>query len=180
MDEKEFRGEMKLITYDEGDEGGDFLKAVENLKIIDKNRAKSMLKDVTTGEFAWQSDHVLALYRVSSEEFDGINTMKYKQVPFKKASLDSEDCFIADLGVDIWIWQGKTANVKEKVRAMQFAREFDADRAGAQMPKVFLEGEPEETEFLGHGTASRRHQLGYGESRYPAGHDPFMDLACPG
>ncbi|MHA1718471.1 MAG: hypothetical protein ACTSXK_03030, partial [Promethearchaeota archaeon] len=50
-------------------------------------------------------------------------------------------------GVDIWVWQGSTSNVKEKVKAMQFAREFDADRAGDQRPKVFMENDGDE-EFL--------------------------------
>ena len=138
-DGKVFNGAAKIITYDEGDEAPEFLAKLENLKILDKNLAKSMLKDVKTGEFAGQADHVNALYRISSEEYNGINAMKYVQVPFEKKSLDSEDCFIADLGVDIWVWQGKDSNVKEKVKAIQYAREFDIDRAGEQRPKVFIE-----------------------------------------
>ncbi len=146
-DGKVFNGAAKIITYDQGDEAPEFLVKLENLKIIDKNLAKSMLKDVKTGEFAGQADHVNALYRISSEEYNGINAMKYVQVPLEKKSLDKEDCFIADLGVDIWVWQGKDSNVKEKVKAMQYAREFDADRSGAQQPKVFID-EADDEEFL--------------------------------
>jgi hypothetical protein len=142
-----FNGKAKIITYDEGDEKPELLALLKNLKILDKNLATTMLKDVTTGEFAFESDHINALYRISSEEFDGINAIKYKQVPFKESSLDSEDCFIADLGVDIWVWQGKESNVKEKVKAIQFAREFDIDRAGAQRPVVFMEGD-DDKQFL--------------------------------
>jgi len=142
-----FNGSAKILTYDEGDESPEFLAKIGGLKVLDKNLAKSMLKDVTTGEFAGQAEHVNALYRISSEEYEGINAIKYTQVPFEKSSLDSEDCFIADLGVDIWVWQGSTSNVKEKVKAMQFAREFDADRAGDQRPKVFMENDGDE-EFL--------------------------------
>ncbi|WP_371803390.1 hypothetical protein [Candidatus Lokiarchaeum ossiferum] len=146
-DGKVFNGAAKIITYDEGDEAPEFLARLKNLKILDKNLAKTMLKDVKTGEFADQANHVNALYRISSEEYNGINAMKYVQVPFEKKSLDSEDCFIADLGVDIWVWQGKDSNVKEKVKAIQYAREFDIDRAGDQRPKVFIEGADDE-EFL--------------------------------
>ncbi|WP_457556840.1 hypothetical protein [Candidatus Harpocratesius sp.] len=142
-----FNGQAKIITIDEGEESPEFMRLVQNLKILDKNLAKTMLKDVSTGEFAGQAEHVDALYRISSEEFDGINAIKYNQVPFERDSLDSEDCFIADLGVDIWIWQGKDSNVKEKVKAMQFAREFDADRAGAQRPRLFIDGEDDD-EFM--------------------------------
>ncbi len=143
-----FNGSAKIITYDEGDESAELLSKLGNLKIVDKNLAKSMFKDVSTGEFAGQAEHVNAVYRVSSEEYEGINAMKFVQVPFEKNSLDSEDCFIADLGVDVWVWQGKDANVREKVKAMQFAREFDADRAGDQRPKVFMENDGD-GEFLG-------------------------------
>ncbi len=143
-----FNGSAKILTYDEGDESPEFLSKIGGLKVLDKNLAKSMLKDVITGEFAGQAEHVNALYRISSEEFEGINAIKYIQVPFERSSLDSEDCFIADLGVDIWVWQGTATNVKEKVKAMQFAREFDADRAGGQRPKVFMENDGDE-EFMG-------------------------------
>ncbi|MHA1795173.1 MAG: hypothetical protein ACTSUK_03615, partial [Promethearchaeota archaeon] len=118
-DGEAFNGQAKIITLDQGDETPEFMKFVKNLKILDKNLAKTMLKDVSTGEFAGQADHIDALYRISSEEFEGINAIKYIQVPFERSSLDSEDCFIADLGVDLWVWQGKDSNVKEKVKAMQ-------------------------------------------------------------
>ncbi|MHA1585403.1 MAG: hypothetical protein ACTSWL_09120 [Promethearchaeota archaeon] len=143
-----FHGGAQIITYDEGDEPPEFLKKLNGLKIIDKNLSKSMLKDVSTGEFADQADHVNALYRVSSEEFDGMDAIKFVQVPFKKESLDGEDAFLADLGVDLWVWQGKDCNVREKVKVMQFAREFDAIRSGAQRPKIYEDG-VDDAEFLG-------------------------------
>ncbi|UYP46282.1 hypothetical protein NEF87_002567 [Candidatus Lokiarchaeum ossiferum] len=145
----EFNGGAKILTYDEGDEPAELVTFLGGLKVLDKNLATSMLKDVSTGEFAWESDHVNALYKISSEEFDGINAIKAVQVPFEKSSLDSDDVMIADLGVDIWVWQGKSCNVKEKVKGIQIAREFDIDRAGAQRPKVFIEGDIDEDEFLG-------------------------------
>jgi hypothetical protein len=149
IDEGElFNGKAKVVAIDQGDETPEFLVKIGGLKVLNKNLAKSMLKDVSTGEFAMESEHVKALYKVSSEEFDGINAMKSVQVPFKKNSLDSDDVMVADLGVDIWVWQGKNCNVKEKVRGIQIAREFDADRAGAQRPRVFIEGDVDENEFL--------------------------------
>ena len=145
---EEFNGRAKTITFDEGDESAEFITLLGGLKVLDKNLAKSMLKDVTTGEFAWESEHVNALYKISSEEFGGINAIKAVQVPFEKKALDSDDVMIADLGVDIWVWQGKNCNVKEKVKGIQIAREFDIDRAGAQRPKVFIEGDVDEAKFL--------------------------------
>lgn len=150
IDEKDFAGNAKIITYDEGMEDKEFLVKLQGLKVLDKNLAKSMLKDVKSGEFAGQEEHVNALYKISSEEFEGgLDAIKFVQVPFEKASLDSDDCMIADLGVDIWIWQGKGCNVKEKTKTIQLAREFDAQRAGSQKPRVFGEGEDDENVFLG-------------------------------
>jgi hypothetical protein len=149
IDDAEFKGNAKILTYDQGDEPADFLAKLDGLKVIEKNLAKTMLKDVKTGEWAGQSDHVNALYRVSSEEYAGnMAAIKYVQVPFEKASLDSEDVFIADLGVDIWIWVGKNSNAKEKAKALDFAKKFDAERAGAQRPVIFDEGE-DDAKFLG-------------------------------
>lgn len=140
-------GAAKIITVDQGQETAEFMKLVAELgvmKIVNKNIAKTMLKDVVTGDYAQFEEHVNVLYRVSSEEFEDINTMKMIQVPYKKESLDSEDCFIADLGNKVFIWQGQSCNVKEKVKAGQWARKIDADRAGLQNEKIFEEGDDQE------------------------------------
>jgi hypothetical protein len=151
FDQDKYKGNFKIVTYDQGSEDKSFLAKlmpIGGLKVLDKNLAKSMLKDVKTGEFAHEASHVNALYKVSSEEFNGMDAIKYVQVPFAKKSLDSDDVYIADLGVDIWVWQGKKSNAKEKAKAMSFARQFDAERAGAQRPVVFDEGIDDE-KFLG-------------------------------
>lgn len=147
--DQERGGAAKIITVDEGQETPDFLKAVAAIgamKIVTKNIAKTMLKDVVTGDWAQFAEHKNVLYRVSSEEFESINTMKMVQVPFSKEQLASEDCFVADLGTKIYIWQGKACNVKEKVKAGEWARNIDAERAGAQNEVIFEEGD--DAEFL--------------------------------
>lgn len=147
--DQERGGAAKIITVDEGQETQDFLKNVADLgvmKIVSKNIAKTMLKDVVTGDWAQFAEHKNVLYRVSSEEFQDINTMKMIQVPFSKDQLASEDCFVADLGTKIYIWQGNACNVKEKVKAGEWARNIDAERAGAQNEVIFEEGN--DAEFL--------------------------------
>ncbi|MFX1354191.1 MAG: hypothetical protein ACFFGP_09545 [Promethearchaeota archaeon] len=147
--DQERGGAAKIITVDEGLESGEFLKAINSIgtiKIVEKNIAKTLLKDVVTGDWAGFTEHVNVLYRVSSEEFEGINTMKMVQVPFSKDSLDSEDCFLADLGNKVYIWQGTQCNVKEKVKAGQWARQIDANRPGLQNETIFEEGD--DREFL--------------------------------
>ena len=142
-------GAAKIITVDQGQEPKEFLTAISSMgamKIVEKNYAKTLLKDVTTGDWAGFNEWKNVLYRISSEEFEDINTMKMIQVPFKKESLDSEDCYIADLGNKVYIWQGNACTTTEKVKAGQWARSIDADRAGLQQETIFEEGD--DTEFL--------------------------------
>jgi hypothetical protein len=142
-------GAAKIITVDQGQETGDFLKLIKRMgtmKIVEKNVAKTMLKDVVTGDYAQFAEHINVLYRISSEEFEGIDAMKMVQVPYDVSSLDSEDCFVLDLGNKVYIWQGNACNVKEKVKAGQWARQIDADRAGSQNEVIFEEGN--DVEFI--------------------------------
>ncbi|MFW9939822.1 MAG: hypothetical protein ACFFFT_02185 [Candidatus Thorarchaeota archaeon] len=142
-------GAAKIITVDQGFETKEFLEIIAPLgamKIVEKNYAKTLLKDVTTGDFAQFNEWKNILYRVSAEEFEDINAMKMIQVPFSKDSLDSEDCFVADLGTKVYIWQGKACTTTEKVRAGQWARAIDAERAGLQQETIFEEGD--DVEFL--------------------------------
>ncbi|MFX1391183.1 MAG: hypothetical protein ACFE9Z_14045 [Promethearchaeota archaeon] len=140
-------GAAKIITVDQGQEPKEFLKAISPLgamKIVEKNYAKTLLKDVTTGDWAGFHEWKNVLYRVSSEEFEDINAMKMIQVPFKNESLDSEDCFIADLGNKVYIWQGNACTTKERVKSGQWARVIDAERAGLQQETIFEEGDDAE------------------------------------
>lgn len=142
-------GAAKIITVDQGQEPKEFMKVINPMgamKIVEKNYAKTLLKDVTTGDWAGFHEWKNMLYRVSSEEFEDINAMKMIQVPFKRESLESEDCFVADLGNKVYIWQGSNSTVKERVKAGQWARAIDADRAGLQQETIYEEGD--DTEFM--------------------------------
>ena len=84
-------GAAKIITVDQGFETKDFLTLIAPMgamKIVEKNYAKTLLKDVTTGDFAQFNEWKNILYRVSAEEFEDINAMKMIQVPFSKNSLE--------------------------------------------------------------------------------------------
>ncbi|MEJ2278369.1 MAG: hypothetical protein P8Y70_11570 [Candidatus Lokiarchaeota archaeon] len=140
-------GAAKIITIDQGQETKEFLASAQELgtmKIVERNVAKTMLKDVTTGDYAGFSEHKNVLYRVSSEEFEDINAMKMIQVPYSQNSLDSEDCYVLDLGTKVFVWQGNACNVKEKVKAGQWARKIDMERAGSQNEQIFEEGDDAE------------------------------------
>lgn len=158
--DEERGGSAKIITVDQNYETPEFLVLLNGLKIVHKNLAKTMLTDVSTGHYAGHEEHINTLYRISSEEFEGIDSMKFTQVPWDVYSLDSEDSYVADLGDYIWIWQGAECNVKEKIKARSFATQFDADRAGVQQVKVFEEGEDQEFKAIFDGNLPGRRTIG--------------------
>lgn len=47
-----------------------------------------------------------------------------REVPLNKHSLDSSDVFILDLGLEIYQWNGKTANKDEKFKATQYIQQM--------------------------------------------------------
>lgn len=130
------RGEPKVTSVDQGSEPKELRVALGGLKIVDANVADTLLKKVEKVVYE------PVLYRISSEEFETINDIVYKQVPCAKESLDSEDVFLLDDKTNnkIYIWVGSTSNAKEKVVAGQIARKFDAERAGVQQAVMIEEG----------------------------------------
>nr|WAQ15590.1 severin/fragmin [Halisarca dujardinii] len=60
--------------------------------------------------------------------------IEIRERPLKKASLDSSDVFILDLGLEIYQWNGKTCNKDEKFKAVQYLQTLKSDRGGK--PKV--------------------------------------------
>lgn len=141
---------VQVISIDQGQESDGFFNAlapIGSFRLVEKNLVGSMLVDVETSSWAGHMDHVNALYRVSSEDFDNdLNKMQYVQVPFEKGSLDSGNVYIADLGDEILVWVGSGSNVKERMMAGRWAYKFDAERAGAQPILYYDEGE--DAEFM--------------------------------
>ncbi|MDD1777333.1 MAG: hypothetical protein LUQ65_04120 [Candidatus Helarchaeota archaeon] len=139
------RGEPKVTTVDQGSEPKELKVALGGLKIVDSNVAETLLKKVQKAVYE------PVLYRISSEEFETINDIVYKQVPCVKESLDSEDTFLLDDKTNnkLYIWVGSKSNAKEKVVAGQIARKFDTERAGVQEATFIEEGhEPPEFKKL--------------------------------
>ena len=135
-------GEPKIITIDQGSETKEFKTACGGLKIVDKDIAESILSH-------YEKPYTKpVLFRVSSEEYDNIEDVKYIQVPLSPDSLDAEDVFILDdAGNDTcYVWIGGGANVKERVVARKIAMKFEDERAGAQK-EVFIEQGDEPEEF---------------------------------
>jgi len=64
-----------------------------------------------------------------------------REVPCKASSLNSGDCFIYDAGMNLYQFNGKQSAGKERCKAAQVARMFDAERSGKPEVHVFEEGD---------------------------------------
>lgn len=66
------------------------------------------------------------LFRVSDSSGELVVT-PVASVPLLKAHLDTNDCFILDLGTQIFVWVGKGSTQQEKNSSMKFATQFLSD-----------------------------------------------------
>lgn len=73
--------------------------------------------------------------------------LRLSQVPMERASLNSGDCFILDLGLKLIQWNGKSASGFEKAEAAKVARAIDDERAGKAEVVVLEEGDDRDPQF---------------------------------
>ena len=64
-----------------------------------------------------------------------------KEVPLKKAVINSDDVFILDAGTKGYLWQGKTSNKNEKYKGAQVIQEIKSDRIGRITFETIDEGD---------------------------------------
>jgi gelsolin len=133
--DKQRKGKPRVETVHQGSEPLEFRKTVGPMRIVDQDLAKSILKKTE------KKTHPVVMYRISGEEFETLDDIKFVQVPLSKASLDSEDVFLIDTYDTVYIWQGKKSSVREKVVGGRIARKFDAERVGVQKEVFVEEGE---------------------------------------
>ena len=55
-----------------------------------------------------------------------------REVPLNKHSLDSSDVFILDLGLELYQWNGKTANKDERLKAAQYVQQLKVGMNGSK------------------------------------------------
>ncbi|XP_038061933.1 gelsolin-like protein 2 [Patiria miniata] len=56
--------------------------------------------------------------------------IQVKEVALSRQSLDSSDVFILDLGLEIFQWNGSSANKDEKFKAVQYLQALKSERSG--------------------------------------------------
>ncbi|KAF0715219.1 hypothetical protein As57867_003492, partial [Aphanomyces stellatus] len=77
----------------------------------------------------------------------GKRTVRVNEVPLKNTSLTKDDVYILDLGLEIFVFNGTTANRQEKAKALDYVRQVNNNERGARAQIVFLDEEPKNDKF---------------------------------
>ncbi|CAI5734286.1 unnamed protein product [Peronospora destructor] len=81
------------------------------------------------------------LYRIK-----GKHTVRVEQVPLQSSSLNVNDAYVLDAGLELYVYAGEEANRLEKAKALEFASKTREARGGR--PNVtFIDEEPENATF---------------------------------
>ena len=118
-----FDRQIVLFRDVQGSECQLFLSYFNHIKILDGG-VESGFKHVPVEEYKPRLFHV-----------KGKKNFRVRQVPLNYSSLNSNDVFILDNGLFIYVWKGANSNSFEKFKAASVAEEIRADRKS--LPKVF-------------------------------------------
>ncbi|RHY55571.1 hypothetical protein DYB30_004532 [Aphanomyces astaci] len=77
----------------------------------------------------------------------GKRTVRVNQVATKNTSLTKDDVYILDLGLEIFVFNGSTANRQEKAKALDYVRQLNNNERGARAQITFLDDEPKNEKF---------------------------------
>ncbi|RMX63734.1 hypothetical protein DD238_006349 [Peronospora effusa] len=88
-----------------------------------------------------RDEYVTCLYRIK-----GKHTARVEQVPLQSSSLNVDDAYVLDAGLDLYVYAGKEANRLEKAKALEFVSKTREARGGR--PNVtFIDEEPKNAAF---------------------------------
>lgn len=79
----------------------------------------------------------------------GARTVRVSPVPVSNKSLTKGDVYILDLGLNIYIFNGPTANRGEKAKGIEVAKRIDTDERNGRAVIHFLEDSPQNPIFWG-------------------------------
>lgn len=83
--------------------------------------------DVLTDDEEKKEEHKMAIMQISDAEAEHVSVTTVCDGYLDEKVLDSNDAFIIDTGLSLYIWIGKGANKAEKLHAMEHATQFLAD-----------------------------------------------------
>jgi gelsolin len=129
------RGDLPTLhSVDQGQEPAEFLKLLPGSLTIKPGGVTGILKPVKK-----EPKHQVKLYHLKAE--GGFRTT---EVSLKKSSLKSDDAFVLDAGMKIYVWMGKGASTKEKFEAGRLGRQIDMSRRYTPDLDIIYEGEEPE------------------------------------
>lgn len=82
-------------------------------------------------------------------QIKGKRTCRVREVPVSNASLNSDDVFILDAGLMLYIFFGPTANKFEKGKGLEVLHAIKDDNRGGRAEIVLLSEDPENADFWG-------------------------------
>ncbi|OQR93077.1 villin-like protein [Achlya hypogyna] len=77
----------------------------------------------------------------------GKRTVRVNEVPLKNTSLTKDDVYVLDKGLEIYVFNGPTANRQEKAKALDFVRQLNNNERGGRAQITFLDDEPKSEGF---------------------------------
>jgi hypothetical protein len=87
------------------------------------------------------------VYKTRLLQLKGERTVRVKEVALSSASLNQGDVFILDLGLQIIIYNGPSANMWEKAKGIEVASLIDSDERNGRAVITRLEDRPENPDF---------------------------------
>jgi len=124
-----FKREIVLFREVQGFESDTFLKYFKHINILEGG-IESGFKKVPVENYKPKLLHI----KGKNKEF------RVREVPLQCASLNSNDVFILDNGLIIYVWKGKSANSFEKFKAASVAEEIRGERKGLAKVISFEDG----------------------------------------
>jgi len=117
--EGEREGKASNRVVDEGHEDEEFWKLIGGKGPIKSAEAGG--SDVEEGK---KADEEKKLFRLSDATGSFAFTEVGKGPKVKRSLLDTNDVFILDAGIEVYVWVGRKASVGEKKKALTFAQEY--------------------------------------------------------
>ncbi len=77
----------------------------------------------------------------------GKRTVRVKEVSVSAGSLNSDDVFILDKGLKLFLFNGPTANKFEKIKGVEVATRIRSDERNGRAEIIYLDDEPQNAEF---------------------------------
>ncbi|KAK3866018.1 hypothetical protein Pcinc_028417, partial [Petrolisthes cinctipes] len=133
-------GKAKVIIIDETASGGEideFFNGLGGGSQDDVAEADSSADDVA---FERTQDKVVVLHHVFEDDSGHMQTKKIAQKPLLQSMLDSgessQDCFLLDTGVGVYVWIGSGSSKNEKIKSMEMATKYMEEQGYPKWTRV--------------------------------------------